>query len=430
MDTPVDPAVPRERIWLAATALIVLAAVATRLHNAFAYPALRDFDGPGHALNVFALYEGRLPDPQTWSGFHPPLYYAIGAVIWHVLPGSVPVHAALRLLSLAAGLGIGAIVWRVLRPAAARSDAAAVVALVLCAPVMALATSMFGNETLCALLVTAALARSMELPLDSAAAIRRGAGSVALAALAALTKSTGLIAVGVVGLAVLWHVRSAGSRTITRAMLVLGATAGILLAPHYGRLVAEGRPVLSVLSGGVAGAAASQMALQPPGERHLADYASFPISTLVAPFKDAPGMVRSVPGLLYATMWADGQGDFLPVQSQRVIGAASIAALLGLLPSLLALRGLVAILRSPVQRRRAASPLCFAALLCAAFLVQTWVVPRFSAVKASYLLSAALPVALALEAGLTHARRRAPLRVGLLATSAWATFLTWYGWWS
>jgi hypothetical protein len=430
MDAPAEQALPRERTWIVAAGLLVLAAVAARIHNAFAFPALRDFDGPGHALNLFALYEGRLPDTQSWSGFHPPLYYAVAAGLWHVLPESVPVHAALRLLSLAAGLGTAAIVWRVLRRDAAAGDAAAVVALVLCAPVMALATSMFGNETLCALLVTAALARSVDLPPEPLAAIRRGASAVAWAGLAALVKSTGLIAVGVIGLVILWHVRTAGARTLGRAVLVLGGIAGLLLAPHYGRLLAEGRPVSSVMSGGIAGAAASQMALQPPGERHLSDYVTIPISALVAPFKDGAGMVRSVPGLLYATAWADGQGEFLPAQEPRVVGAASLAALLGLLPTLLGLRGLVAILRSPAQRTRMAAPLCFAALLCVAFLVQTWVVPRFSAVKASYLLAASLPAALALAAGLARSRHRAPLRAGLLITSAWATFLTWYGWWS
>jgi hypothetical protein len=74
----------------------VAAAVVARIHNAFAFPALADFDGPGHALNFFALYEGRLPDPASWSGFHPPLAYALGAALWHLLPDAIPVHAALR----------------------------------------------------------------------------------------------------------------------------------------------------------------------------------------------------------------------------------------------------------------------------------------------------------------------------------------------
>jgi hypothetical protein len=78
-----------------------------------------------------------------------------------------------------------------------------------------------------------------------------------------------------------------------------------------------------------------------------------------------------------------------------------------------------------------AAPLLFAALLFAAFIVQTWMVPRFSAVKASYLLSALLPASLALGVGVATARPRARVvvRGALLAIGGYATFLTWYGWW-
>jgi len=59
-------------------------------------------------------------------------------------------------------------------------------------------------------------------------------------------------------------------------------------------------------------------------------------------------------------------------------------------------------------------------------------VPRYSAVKASYLLSALLPVGLALGIGVATARpgARVALRCALLAIGGYATFLTWYGWWT
>ncbi len=70
--------------------------------------------------------------------------------------------------------------------------------------------------------------------------------------------------------------------------------------------------------------------------------------------------------------------------------------------------GLARILRRPPLRGAMGAPLLFAALLFAALLVQTWVVPRFSAVKASYLLSALLPASLALGVGVaTRASARA-----------------------
>jgi hypothetical protein len=64
--------------------------------------------------------------------------------------------------------------------------------------------------------------------------------------------------------------------------------------------------------------------------------------------------------------------------------------------------------------------------------VQTWLVPRYSAVKASYLLSALLPAALALATGVAarDARTRAVWRAALLAIAAYQCFLTWWGWWT
>lgn len=425
------PTPARDTGWLLAAALVVGAGAVARVHNAFAYPPLQDFDAAPHAQYVFALYAGHLPDPRTWAGFHPPLYYAIGAALWHLLPEAVPVHAALRLLAAAFGFGAVAVVWRSLRRVAAPADAAVVAALVACAPVFAIATSMMGNETACAFFATAALARTLAIPADPRAALRHGIATALLATAAALSKSTGLGVLGVVALVYAWRLRSAHA-TWTRAALVFGVVPLAMLAPHYGRLLAvTGRP-LAVISGGVpSDLVGSEMAAQPPGERHFAHYVSLPIAALVAPFREAPGMVESVPGMLYASTWADAHGQFLPVTSQAVIGAAALAALLGLLPTGLALSGIVRIARTPALRARCAAPLLYGALLFAVFLLQTWLVPRYSAVKASYLLSALLLPALGLGVALDARNRvvRTALRGALLAIAAYTTFLTWWGWW-
>jgi hypothetical protein len=426
------PRPSRERAWLAAAGLLVLAAAAARVHNAFAYPPLLDFDAAPHALNVFALYEGRLPDPRTWAGFHPPLYHAAGALVWHGLPAAIPVHAALRLLSAAAGFGAVAIAWRALRRLVAPADAAVVAAFVACAPVFAIATSMLGNETTCALFATAALARLLVIPAAPPAALRHAFATGLLAALAALAKSTGLGVVGVVALVYGWRLRAAGGRTLARLAFAIAVLPALLLAPHYGRLLALTGAPLAVISGGApSDEAGSEMAAQPPGERRLSDYVHVPLATWVAPFVHAPGMVRSVPGLLHASTWADGHGQFLPVEVPAVVGAAAVGSILGLVPLVLALAGLRRLLRSPSLRGATGGPLLFGALLFAAFLVQTWLVPRYSAVKASYLLPALLPAAIALAFGLaTRApRTRAVLRAALLLLGAYYTFVTWYGWW-
>jgi hypothetical protein len=423
---------PGERAWTFAALAVVGAALVARIHNAFAYPPLLDFDAAPHALNVFAFYEGRLPDPKSWAGFHPPLYFALGALLWRILPDAIPVHVALRLLSAAAGFGALAIVWRTLRRLVSPADAAVATALVAGAPVFAIATSMLGNETTCALFATAALARLCAIPSDPARAVAHAWPTALFASLAALSKSTGLGVVAVVALAYPAALRTR-PRTALRVALICAGLPLLLLAPHYGRLVYASGSLRPVIGGGApSDAAGSEMAAQPPGERHLSDYVLLPSATFFAPFKEAPEMMRSVPGLLHATTWADGHGQFLPATSQRVVTAAALCSLFGLLPSALALAGAIRIVRERRAYPAAAAPMLFAALLFVAFLVQTWVVPHYSAVKASYLLPALLPATLALAVGVgaTRGAARGFLRAVLLIFSAFATAVTWYGWWT
>lgn len=421
-----------ERAWTFAAAALVCAAFVARIHNAVAYPPLLDFDAAPHALNVFAFYEGRLPDPKSWAGFHPPLYFAFGALLWRILPDAIPVHVALRLLSATAGFGALAIAWRTLRRFVSPADAAVAAALVAGAPVFAIATSMLGNETTCALFATAALARLCAIPSDPKRALSHAWPTALLAALAALSKSTGLAVVPVVALGYFGAFRRNRRTAIRTALLCLGLPA-LLVAPHYGRLAVASGSLRAVIGGGApSDAAGSEMAAQPPGERHLSDYLLVPSATFFAPFVEAPGMVRSVPGLLYATTWADGHGQFLPATSRGVVTAAALCALFGLVPTALMIAGAIRIARNRRAYAAAAAPMLFATLLVAALLAQTWVVPRYSAVKASYLLPALLPFALALAVGVgaTRGMLRGFVRAFLLLFSAFATSVTWYGWWT
>lgn len=422
-----------DRGWVCAAAVVIVAAAVARIHNAFVFPPLQDFDGAGHAINTFALFEGRLPSRASWSGFHPPLAYAAGAALWRVLPESVPVHAALRLLSAAAGFGALTIAWRTLRRFVGPADAAVSAALVAGAPVFAIATSMLGNEMICVLFSTAALARLAAAPAPGApGSSRHLLVTMSLAALAGLAKSTGLGVVAIVALHAAWRLRAVPSQA-TRAVALAALPALALLGPYYGLLIAEtGSPMAAVSGGAISPDARAEMATQPPGERHLSDYMTVPAATLLAPFKDAAGMVRSVPGLLYATTWADGHGEFLPPTVPRVVAAAALLSIGGLLPTGLALFGVAVAWRRRREMGAAAPLFAFAALLLAAFLAQTWALPVFSAVKASYLLSALLPFALLLALGLSAAgpRTRRALRAALLLYSAAAIAVTWWGWWN
>ncbi len=419
------------RAWALAAAAVAVAALASRAFNAFAYTPLRGYDAAGHAVSIFALFEGRLPTPGSWDGFQPPLYYAAAAAVWHLLPEAVPVHAALRLLSAAAGFGAVAIVWRTLRDFVSETDAAVVSAFLLGVPVLALASSMVGNESTCALLVTAVLARLVRLPVKAGEGrvLRHAFGTGLLGGLAALSKTTGLGAVALALPASALRLR-ARPRLALASVLVLGLVPTLVAGPFFAPILraAGGSPVGLVTGAASSRAVQQAMALQPPGERHLADYLSFPSAALRTPVFRGEGLERSVPGLLHASTWSDAHAHFLVPVTPGVLRAESALAIAGLLPLALAAFGAGRLL----SRRdvRAGVLLAFAALLLLAFARVTWLVPTYSAVKASYLLPALLPAGLCVASGLAalpgswrSAGRGALLGIGLAGTA-----LTTWGW--
>jgi 4-amino-4-deoxy-L-arabinose transferase-like glycosyltransferase len=418
-----------DRPWLVAAGAIAGLALVGRIHDAFTLPPLQDFDGAGHALNAVALHAGRLPDPTTWAGFHPPLYYALGAVVWALLPESVPVHVGLRLISVAAGIGMALVVWRTLRRRFAPADAAVASLVLFCAPVFVLSTSMLGNEALCAFLVTAALARTTAIGPPERAARHASATGAWLAA-ALLTKATALVALGPCALGYGVALRRTPRRAVLAASLVVVLPLAVA-APHFARLLrVSGGDVLAAFSGGaVSPAAQKEMRSQPPGERHLADYVTIPSATFLAPVYAAPGMVRSVPGLLYASTWADAHERFLPAWNPRVLAAESLLAMAGLLPTGIALLGVIGVLRRPRAHAWLVASLALAGALLVALLRYSWILPAYSSVKASYLLSAGLPAAALLAVGLggRSAAWRGVLRGALLAFALLAIGVTWIG---
>ncbi len=420
------------RRWLAAVLVVLAAALATRIHDLSAYPPLHDFDGPGHSVNVLALERGELPDPTSWGGFHPPLYYAIGAAVWRALPESVPVHVGLRAISMLAGIALAIVLWRALRRFAAEPDAAIAATLAFCSPVFTISGAMLGNEMLGACLVTVAVARLTAIPAGSPV-LRHALVTGLWLGAALLTKSSALVAVGVAGLAYLIAARAEPRRALAAAGLA-GALPLATATPHYARLLhASGGSLMSVVSGAaMAAQVQDEMRAQPPGERHVSDYVSLPLATFFAPHHAAPGLVRSVPGLLYASAFADGHGEFLPGEVPHVLAAESLLALGGIVPTLLAAAGLVRVLRAPHRFARALGPLLLGALMVAALVRYTWVLPAYSAVKASYLLPAALPAALLVACGLSglSPRWRGPARGFCLALGLMASAVLWQGWWA
>jgi hypothetical protein len=418
--------------WQLAAVCVVLVALAARVHNAVAYPPLLDFDGPGHAENVLALHRGELPDALAWAGFHPPLYHALGALLWALLPTWLPVHVTLRLISGAFGAGAVLLAWVGLRRFVAPADAAVAATLALAAPVATIAGSMIGNETTCAFFITAALLHLVSIPDDPRRLVRHALITAIPLALAALTKSTALVAIAASGLLYATRVRVDPRRALFAALLVVAIPSAVL-APHALRLLeAGGGSMLAVVSGAaVSRDAREEMAAQPPGLRRLVDYVFVPASTWTQPVYSAPGLVRSVPGLLWASTWADGHAQFLPVQP-RVTSAAALTSMAGAIPALLVLLGIARVLRDRRAYAAAAGPFLFLALLFVSLLRYSWVIPAFSAVKASYLLSAVFPTTLLLAIGMERLdlRWRALARSAVLFASLGMTFVFWYGWWN
>ncbi len=429
-EAPARPG-PGPRLWSRAALAVAVLAALSRLWNAQAYWPLRGYDGPAHAANVFALYEGRLPTPGSWLGFHPPLYHALGAGLWRLLPDAVPVHAGLRLLSAALGFGAVAIAWRVLRDFVDEEDAAVVAAFLLGVPVFALATSMVGNEAACMLFVTAVLARLTRIPVaaEPRAALGHALRTAGLAGLAALSKTTGFVAAGLAAATYALRLRARVPTALAAAALVgalpLGM-AGPFFAPTL--LAAGGSPAALVTGAASSTALESLMAAQPPSERFLRDYFSFPAAALHAPVFKAEGLIHSVPGLLYASVWSDAHAHFLIPVTEGVLRVESAIAWAGLIPTGLGLLGLGLLLRR--RDPRLIGPLLFAAVMGVALLRYTWILPSYSAVKASYLLPALLPVALCVACGLARLPGgwRQAGRAALLGLGVAGTAVTTWGW--
>jgi hypothetical protein len=292
---------------------------------------------------------------------------------------------------------------------------------------------MIGNELLCTLFTTLLLAHLLRRPRPRAAPspLRGALVSGALGALAAASKATGLVAVAVASLAHGLRLRRTPRQALVAASLA-AALPMLVLLPLQARVLgaAGGSPLALVTGAALSPEARAEMAGQPPGERRLADYFFLPLSTFTAPVHSAPGLQRSVPGLLHASAWADGHGQFLPAGVPAVLRAEAALSVAGLLPASLALLGAVRLARRRILD--AAPALAFAALLLVAFARYVQVIPHYSAVKASYLLPALLPALLLVAEGLAALppRARGAARAGCVALGFAGLAVTWQGWWT
>src|SRR5262245_34773810 len=402
-----------ERSIIALSAGVVILAVATRVHDVAAFPALHDFDAPGHALNVVELFDGHLPNPRSWSGSQPPLYHALGAALWAVLPEQVPVHVTSRLISVASWVIAVALVWRVLRRIGSEVDAAVVAALLLGAPGILIGSCMMTNDALCALFVTATLVRLLPDPGASPPSAGHAAVTGIFAGLAALAKLPGLAALGIAAAWYAWQWR----RSLTGAVRTLAAftvVAGMIAGPHYARLVLTLPGSLFDIITDMAGSQEKRATV-----------------AMVLTSVSADKLRRWMPAVLHVAVWGDPVGVFLPHRP---------VVLLAMFPLLIAGPGVVAVAvagtaRVAMRRElagRMAAPLAFGAFVAVSLLRVAWIAPSVMVGKPTYMLPAVLPVGivLVLGVGTIPLRYRTAVRGALVAIAAAGSALTWYGWWA
>lgn len=439
---------PADSVTAERLSLVLLFAVAgiLRVHGAWAAPPLSGFDGPFHAANIgILLFEGRLPLPhEGWSTFHPPLYYALSAGLWALLPddwSAHPVLFTLRLLNVAASLALGAAVLCAARMVLPGRPLAAftATALALFLPMEIGPSFLLGNEMFGAALSAWSVVALL-------ACLRPGASwraSVALGVvlgLAVLTKfntaSVALAAAAALLVHDLWR-RGASPGALSRTATVAGIA--LVLAGWYfaWNFALYGQPIL--MQNEIVSAHMAKSGYGP--SRELSRYLSLDpeILTLRLELLMPANQAKASPAVwpvTFASVWFDLYSTVLLAPSRAGRLAAWILYACGALFTLLAAVGGVALLRAPRGSGRfvaGAALLGVIALALLAYGVFTWRVATFSALKGSYLSPSLLPFCVLAGAGcerlLALGRVARAALVGLLAIFvATATAIFWVGW--
>lgn len=420
-------------------ALLFLGAAVLRLHDAWLAAPLSGYDGPFHAAYLGVIHwEGRWPLPdEGWSTHHPPLYYALCALVWKLLPAATSpswVLFALRLVNVASGLALGAAVWvsaRALFPDRERLRNYAL-ALTLFLPMHVGPSVLLGNEILAAALSACGLAMvllALEDPKPRAAA---AAGLVL--GLGVATKLSVLVVVvaAVILLAARGFFRERKTTGLVPA-LTLGAVAFLVSSPYFVRnLALYGAPILTEVE-----ISADAMRAQGYGEpRPWRDYLDLHPGSLLRPGTGAAVARRAVWPVTFSSVWFDVHGTLVDAHHPNAQRVARLLFVLGALFTAAAALGAASLAR---RRAESAVPLGFhalalvAGLALAAYVTFTHSVATYSVLKGTY-LSTAVPAftifaALGLDrvAGRGAAARRAvALLLGVFVLSSAA--ILWHGW--
>ena len=405
--------------------LAVATALAIRLHNALVYPADWGFDASFNWRYIYRLSrDWALPDPAAgWSTGDPPLYYAVAAAAFTGLEAlGARDHAVLviPLLSMAAGLGVAALAFALVRLAAPADPGRAWLAagLLLFLPAHVQMSAMVNEEMLAAGLSSVAIfalarERLARAPSHGPGGLGPAAVAGAAAGGALLTKLSGVVAVATAAASCAADALRPGARRAATARVAVVLAAALATGGWfylrsrvlYGWFQPFGLPAHERMFG------------MPPGARGWLDYLSVPAATFLDPQMLEPSLLRSVWGGTYVTTWFDGHRFFLPAESEAVRRLGTATLLLALLPTAAfgigLARGTRRCLRNPYG---ADLPLVLlTALTLAGYAFYTWRNPWFAVVKGTSLLGLSLPFAFyaSEQIGRWSRRRGAAILVGL-----------------
>jgi len=387
-----------QRGWWLALGFAALIGFAIRISNALVYPIDMGYDANWNWEYITLLmHSWALPAPdQGWATAHPPFFYYLAAAIGRVvgpLDKSMAIHA-IRLVTAASGLLAIWVAVSLVRRVDPKNTQRAFIAgaLLLFLPVHIYMSAMLSEEILVTALISFAVVGIatdlLSSPTPGRALVRAGVLG-AVAGLALLTKLTGLLIIAAGGAAYLIDgIRSGEKRAAFGRAAAFSATALLVGGGFYVRnLIAYGYLYPHGLE------VHSLMFSMPPGMRSVADYLWVPWQTFTEPNLLSPGLLHSVWGSTYVTIWFDGHHHFLPTRGSAVSKIGTAMLLLGLVPSLAFAVGL----GRGVRRlfRTLGGPdlvlLLLVVATLAGYVLFTWRNPWFAVLKGSFLLGLSVP---------------------------------------
>jgi hypothetical protein len=409
-----------------ATAAALLG-VAVRVNNALRYPPDWGFDASFNWRYIYRMAnDWALPHPSAgWSTADPPLFFSAAAGLMAASGFQV---SLVPLFNSVLGLAIIAMAMMLARDAQPERPLRTVLAggLLLYLPAHIQMSAMVSEEMLSAFFISMAVFLLARRERDGSEPLPRSAAVGLATGLGLLTKLTSAVAgIAAVGTYALDGLRR---RAFRPALTALAATCAVALLVG-GWFYARNHAIYG--SAQPFGLPAHQLMFEmPPGERSVADYLRFPVSTFTDPQLLDPDLLRSVWGSTYATVWFDGHRFFLPrgIESVRRLGTACL--LLALLPTAAFGVGLLRGLRRCAAGDGAADIplLLLVAVSFAGYAFYTWQNPWFAVVKGTSLLGLSLPFAYyaseELDRWIRRSRATAAVVGGGLALLAFAVILS------